>query len=392
VDFAWPAEVQAFRQEIRAFLRDRWSPDLQQEIDSVSPYHPADPPNPPTQLLDALRNELLQLGWPFRSLPVDLGGKGDSPWFQFVLTYELRMARIPFSFGAMTLFGPAIMRFGTPEQRREYIPRIFSGEMTLALGYSEPGAGTDLASLTTRAIRDGDDYVINGQKVWTSDAHETTHVWLAVRTDPEAPKHRGISVFIVPLDTPGITIRPIWTMCGVRTNETFWEDVRVPATTRIGEENNGWYIVANALDNERVMMGINDYAEVTFIFDQLVEVLGDSIHEPVVRNKLGEFRMEIAVLRSLVLRNAAIVASGDTPTMEASMVKVWGTELRHRLASQAMDLVGRRAALRAQSGFDAPAMGRLEASFRYAPVLRFAGGTNEIQRNIIAQRGLGLPR
>jgi alkylation response protein AidB-like acyl-CoA dehydrogenase len=293
------------------------------------------------------------------------------------------------------MIAPAIMRFGTDEQRKYYAPKIWSGEITCALGYSEPDAGTDLASLKTRAVRDGDDYVINGQKIWTSGAHMSSHVWLATRTDPEAPKHRGISVFIVPLTTPGITIRPIWVMSGARTNEVFYENVRVPKSALIGEENRGWYIIANALDHERVTVGIDDFIDLIQMWDGFMAYVEatrpDVLSDQVARRRLAELKLDLHAHRGLLLSNASIVATGETPTMEASMVKIWGSELRHRLTDTMTDLLGRSGLLNYESADD-PIVGRIEQQYRYAPVVRFAGGTNEVQRNIIAQRGLGLPR
>jgi alkylation response protein AidB-like acyl-CoA dehydrogenase len=308
----------------------------------------------------------------------------------------MRLAGIPLGRSSATMIGPAIVRFGTEEQRKTYLPGLLSGEIMCSLGYSEPDAGTDLASLKTRAVRDGDDYVINGQKMWTSGAHRSTHVWLATRTDPDAPKHRGISVFIVPLDAPGITIRPIHTMSGVRTNETYYENVRVPKTAMIGEENRGWYVITNALDHERVSIGIDDWIDLMAIWNGFMEHIAanPSAHfsSDAVRRRVAELKTDLLLLRGLMLSNASIVARGDTPTMEASMVKVWGTELRHRMTDAMMDMLGRSGVLAAGGAVPAPAGGFLEQQSRWAPIERFAGGTNEVQRNIIAQRGLGLPR
>ena len=391
MEFGWSPELQSFREHVRAFIQEPRSQEIARifaQLDNHDIAH--------REEMTEVRNELDRRGWLRKSWPVEWGGEGASPWYGYILAHELRYAGIPFSRGSANMVAPAIMRFGTEEQRREYVPRIWSGEITCALGYSEPDAGTDLAALKTRAVRDGDEYVINGQKIWTSGAHTSTHVWLATRTDPEAPKHRGISVFIVPLDTPGITIRPIWTMSGVRTNEVFYEDVRVPASTLIGEENRGWYIVANALDHERVTVGVDDYIDLIHLWDALLEHLRqehpEKLSDPKVAMRLAELKMELRAHRALLLTNASIVAQGETPTMEASMVKVWGSELRHRLADAAVDILGRFGLLSKASGAIAPIAGEAERTYRWAPTVRFAGGTNEVQRNIIAQRGLGLPR
>ena len=390
MEYGWPTEFATFRAEVRQFIQESLTPEVVAEIDALGHGGRGGP------AIEAVIAEVDRRGWLKRSWPLEHGGAGESPWYRYILAHELRFAGIPFSRGSANMIAPAISRFGTDEQKLAYVPKIWSGAITCALGYSEPDAGTDLASLKTRAVRDGDEYVINGQKIWTSGAHLCSHVWLAVRTDPEAPKHRGISVFIVPLDAPGITIRPIWTSAGVRTNEVFYEDVRVPASTLIGEENRGWYLIANALDHERVTVGIDDHIDLIRVWDQLIAYL--LAERPAVmadanaRRTLAGIKIELRVHRALLLSNASIVARGDTPTMEASMVKIWGSELRHRMSDAAMDLLGRFGALRRESGDIAPLRGLLDETYRYAPVVRFAGGTNEVQRNIIAQRGLGLPR
>ena len=202
-------------------------------------------------------------------------------------------------------------------------------------------------------------------------------------------------MLLVPLNTPGVTIKPIYTSAGVRTNEVFYDNVRVPREALIGEENRGWYIIADALDHERVTVGIDDYIDLVQLYDLLLAELKRDPREPlkdaVTRQTLAVLRTDLVAHRALLMANATLVAQGDTPTREASMVKVWGTELRHRLSDAAMDLLGRRGLLRRENA-EAPMRGRAEATFRYAPVVRFAGGTNEVQRNIIAQRGFGLPR
>ncbi|HKS92546.1 MAG TPA: acyl-CoA dehydrogenase family protein, partial [Tepidiformaceae bacterium] len=268
MEFGWPRELEAFRAEIQDFIAEWRTPELLAEV--AAQAHGSQSSGPQVR---AVIDELDRRGWLRKSWPVEDGGEGASPWYRYILAHELRYAGVPFSRGTASMLAPAITRFGSEEQKRYYVPRLWSGEITCALGYSEPDAGTDLASLKTRAVRDGDDYIINGQKIWTSGAHTSTHVWLATRTDPDAPKHRGISVFIVPLDSPGITIRPIWVMSGMRTNEVFYENVRVPSSARIGEENRGWYIVANALDHERVTVGIDDMIDLIQVWDELIAFL-----------------------------------------------------------------------------------------------------------------------
>ncbi len=276
----------------------------------------------------------------------------------------------------------------------EGLPGILDGDITFAIGYSEPNAGTDLASLQTRAVRDGDEWVINGQKIWTSEAHISTHLWLAARTDPTAAKHRGISMFIVSMDTPGMTVRPLYTMSGVRTNEVFFEDVRIPADALIGEQDKGWYTVANALDFERVSLAPT--GQLARQYDRTVDYLKKErpkqIKDRGTRQRLADLKIDLHVLRALNIVNASIIANHETPTMEASMTKIWSSELRYRLSSMNMDLLGRYGALRSDDEGLTPLGGQNEQTYRGSPILRFGGGTNEVQRNIIAHRGLGLPR
>lgn len=390
MEYGWPEDLAQFRAGVRRFIEEVMTPELASEIENLLHGSQGGPH------IRAVLDEVDRRGWLRKSWPTEMGGAGKSPWYRYILAHEIRYAGMPFGRGSANMIAPAIVRFGTDEQRRHYVPKIWSGEITCALGYSEPDAGTDLASLKTRAVRDGDEYVLNGQKIWTSGAHISNHVWLAARTDPQAPKHRGISVFIVPIDLPGITIRPISTSAGVRTNEVFYENVRVPASALIGEENRGWYIIANALDHERVTVGVDDHIDLIRLYDEFITYLQKDRPDLLAldhnRRRLAELKIDLLAHRALLLSNAAIVARGETPTMEASMVKIWGSELRHRLSDAFMEILGRYGALRSDSEVRAPLAGHLDSTYRFAPVVRFAGGTNEVQRNIIAQRGLGLPR
>ena len=387
MDYGWNEDFEEFRSDVRAFIGGIDTPALREELASGR-----DDVRGP--LMDAVVDELEQRGWLKQCWPEELGGEGKSQWYQFVLVEEFAKAEIPYGLGTASMIGPAVHRYGTDEQREKYLPQIWNGEMTLALGYSEPNAGTDLASLETMAVRDGDEWVINGQKLWTSAAHMSTHVWLAARTDPEAPKHRGISMFIVPLDAAGVSVRPIITMSGVRTNEVFYEDVRVPSDALVGEENRGWYILANALDYERVTLG--SAGQLFHTFDRLLthvrEERPELLEDDAARTRLAEVDLDLSVMKALMLTNASIVATGETPTMEASMLKVWTTELRYTMSSIGMDLLGREGALSEGSDGYEPFKGELENTYRVSPFLRFGGGTNEIQRDIVARRGLGMPR
>ena len=294
---------------------------------------------------------------------------------------------------SITSIGNTLMHFASEEQKRDWLPRVQTGEMTFALGYTEPNAGTDLASLQTRAVRDGDEWVINGQKIYGGFG-SNTHAWLAARTDPEAPKHRGISMFVMDTQTPGITVRPMASLADTNSSETFLEDVRIPADALIGEENRGWYMATNALDLERVVIG--PYSPLQRLLDDIVRHVGeerpDLAADPTARTAIAQSKMDVEIARALATTNATIIANGSVPTKEASMSKVWASEARYRLTSLAMDLFGGFGALQRGSGDYAVMGGAFESEYRATPITRFGGGTNDIQRRIIATRGLGLPR
>ena len=387
MDFGWEQEYRDFREEVRTLVREHQTPELRSQQMETREGRPG-------PLMQAFRKELDSRGWLRMCWPKEYGGEGRSPWYQFILIEELEYWGMPYGILSVSSVAPAIMTFGSDEQKKKYLPGIWNGDVSFAIGYTEPNAGTDLASLETRAVRDGDDWVINGQKIFTSQAEVSSHVWLAARTDPDSPKHRGISMFIVPMDTPGITITPMWTMSGMRTNQTFYDNVRVSSDALIGEENRGWYVLTHALDHERVALAPT--GGLGRNFDSLIEHLREQrpelLQDRAVRLRLAEMKLDLHTQRALAAKNGSIIANGGTPTMEASMAKVWSSELRYRMHSLAMDLLGRYGALTRESNEVAPMGGRLESSYRMSPILRFGGGTNEVQRSIIAQRGLGLPR
>jgi alkylation response protein AidB-like acyl-CoA dehydrogenase len=386
MEFEWDAEYVEFREELRAFIEERRTPELLAEY--AATYGGGG------ELIGALHKEIDERGWMRMCWPVEHGGGGRNPLYQYIFVEEMEYFGMPYGNLTFTSIAPSIVAFGSEEQKATYLPGIYRGEYCFAIGYSEPNAGTDLASLRTRADLDGDEYVINGQKIWTSLADVSTHIWLAVRTDPNARKHAGISIIVVPTDTPGITIRPLYTMYGGHTCETFYDDVRVPVENVVGGVNEGWGIVMHALNHERV--GLAATGGLARIYDQLVGYLRtqrpEKLDDPVVRRRLAELEVEIREHRGLALRNAWIISRGGTPIAEASMAKVSGTELRTRIANTAMDLLGREGGLGADSGEHAPFEGRAEFNFRLSPIFRFGGGTNEIQRDIIASAGLGLAR
>ena len=387
MDFGWEQEYKDFREEVRAFILKHRTPALVREQQESHGEGGG-------EAMETFRKELNGRGWLRMCWPEEYGGEGKSPWYQFILIEELEYWGMPFGLLSVSSVAPSIMAFGSEAQKKKYLPGVWDGTTSFAIGYSEPNAGSDLASLETRAVRDGDDWVINGQKIFTSGAHTSTHIWLAARTDPDAPKHRGISMFIVPTDAPGVSITPMLTMSGLRTNQTFYDDVRVSNDALVGEENRGWYIITHALDHERVALAPTGALGRSYdsLIEHLKEQRPDLLKDPAVRRRLAEMKVDLHVQRALATKNGSIIANGETPTMEASMAKVWSSELRYRMHSMAMDLLGRYGALTRKSRELAPLGGRLESNYVTSPILRFGGGTNEVQRSIIAQRGLGLPR
>jgi alkylation response protein AidB-like acyl-CoA dehydrogenase len=383
MDYEWDDDILAFQKELRTFCEE-FSTDLRAAEDQAGR----------DLVFKKVHGEMERRGWLRIAWPEEYGGGGKSPFYQFVMVQEFSYAGIPYGGLSVGSIAPALLNHGTDEQKQKFLPGILDGDITFAIGYSEPNAGTDLAALQTRAVKDGDEWVINGQKIWTSEAHVSTHLWLAARTDPTAAKHRGISMFILSMDTPGMTVRPLYTMSGVRTNEVFFEDVRIPADSLIGEQDKGWYTVANALDFERVSLAPT--GQLARQFDRTLEYLKEERTEQIAdkgtRQRLAELKIDLHVLRALNIVNASIIANRETPTMEASMTKIWSSELRYRLSSMNMDLLGRYGRLRSDDEGLTPVDGQNEQTYRGSPILRFGGGTNEVQRNIIAHRGLGLPR
>jgi alkylation response protein AidB-like acyl-CoA dehydrogenase len=283
------------------------------------------------------------------------------------------------------------MRVGSETQKQEYLPRILRGEIEFAIGYSEPGAGTDLASLETRAVRDGDTYVVNGQKVFTSGAHHSDFVWLAVRTDPEAPKHRGISLLIVPLDSEGVEVRPFPTMGGYRTNITFYDNVRVPLSALVGEENRGWTYITTQLDFERV--AISPIPGIERVFDAMCGLFRDDGHiaGEWTRAAFARWTADINALKVMDLKMASMIDNGEVPYYEASLLKVLSTEFQTRFYNEALQALGSSGLVKRGSPGEV-LNGDIERSLKSSLVLLFGGGSNDVQRDIIATHGLGLAR
>jgi 3-oxocholest-4-en-26-oyl-CoA dehydrogenase alpha subunit len=333
----------------------------------------------------------LGLGW-----PEAYGGQARGPIEQMVFVEESHWAGVPLPLLTLNSVGPTLMALGTDEQKERILPGILRGEVHFSIGYTEPSAGTDLASLTTRAVRDGDEYVINGQKVFTSAIQYADYVWLATRTDPDAPKHKGLSVFIVPIDTPGFSWTPLPTMVGDITSSTFYEDVRVPAENLVGAENQGWKLITNQLNHERVAI-----CPASGLLRSLSEVrhwaqehrLADGrrvIDQEWVQVHLARVHAKIEVLKLFNWKVAWAADKGLNPA-DASATKVYGTEVALEIYGLLMEVVGQAGYL-AEGSAGAILRGRLERNARAQTIFTFGGGANEVQRDIIAMVGLGMPR
>jgi 3-oxocholest-4-en-26-oyl-CoA dehydrogenase alpha subunit len=333
----------------------------------------------------------LGLGW-----PLEYGGQARGPIDQMIFVEESHWAGVPLPLLTLNSVGPTLMALGTDEQKERLLPGILKGEVHFSIGYTEPSAGTDLASLTTRAVRDGDEYVINGQKIFTSAIQYADYVWLAVRTDPEAPKHKGLSVFIVPVDTPGFHWTPLATIVGDITSSTFYEDVRVPVENLVGAENEGWKLITNQLNHERVAI-----CPASGLMRSLAEVrrwahdhrLGDGrtvMDREWVQISLAKAHAKVDVLKLLNWKVAWAADKGLNPA-DASATKVYGTELALEVYRMLLEVVGQAGYL-VEGSPGAVLRGRLENQSRGQTIFTFGGGTNEVQRDIIAMVGLGMPR
>jgi 3-oxocholest-4-en-26-oyl-CoA dehydrogenase alpha subunit len=387
--YEFSPEQLAWRDDVRRFLRKTVTPALVAEMRVAG--NEGDGP-----LARAFHKKMFEKGWWGIGWPKEFGGLGKSALEQFIFVEEMEAAGAPAMRLTITSVAPTILRAGTEEQKAKWLPPILRGDLEFAVAYSESEAGTDLAALKTRAVLDGDEWVISGQKMWNTGAHTATHNWVAVRTEPDAPKHKGISMMIVPMDRPGITVQPLWTWSGIRTNAVFFDDVRVPRDNLIGERGMGFYYAMMALDFERIMIGsvglLRRFLGELKAFVRRTRRDGRPLGAvPWVRRALADLEMRVEVGRQIGLLNAWLIDQGEVPTKEGSIAKVYVTELNAHLASVGMEILG----LAGQLGPDDPAAplhGRLQWLYTTAPMQRFGGGTNEIQRIIIAQRGLGLPR
>lgn len=382
-------EQEALQSELRGYFGELMTPELVEELGSGGE---GGGPEFRKAMRKLGRDGWLGIGW-----PVEFGGQGRTPMEQYIFASEVQRAGFPLPTLTLETVGPTIMRYGSEEQKNDLLPKILAGEMLIAIGYSEPNAGTDLASLKTRAERDGDAWVINGQKTWTSLADHSDYIWLAARTDPESKKHRGISMFLVPTSAPGFSLQAIHTLGGVRTNATFYENVRVPASAQVGPEGGGWGLITNQLNRERVSLLVAAPLEV--LYEDVLRHAREMKHsdgtrlldQKWVQHHLARVCAGLGAMRLLCWKNAWAISNDCLQMADASATKVFGSEFRVEAYRLLLEVVGQRGLLRKGSP-GAVLAGRVERAYRAATILTFGGGTNEIQRDIISAAGLGMPR
>ncbi len=382
-------EQEQLSQQLRGYFAGLMTPEVRQSLASADGEYGSG---------QAYRQVVRQLGrdgWLALSWPAGFGGRGGTMLDQLIFMDEAAVAGVPVPFLTINTVGPTIMRYGTPEQQACYLPRIAAGEIHFSIGYSEPEAGTDLAALRTSAIRDSDDYVINGQKMWTSLIQYADYVWLACRTDPGAPRHKGLSILIVPTDSDGFSWTPVRTMAGPSTSATYYCDVRVPATALVGEQDQGWPLITNQLNHERVALTsaapvrsalreVCDWARATKL------ATGQRVIDAEwVQLNLARVHAKAEFLKLMNWKIASQTGQ-DLGPAAASATKVFGTEFATEAYRLLMEVLGANAHVR-QGSPGAVLAGRIERMHRSSLILTFGGGTNEVQRDIVAAAGLGLP-
>lgn len=391
MDFTFPAETEQWRSELRAFLKAEIPPDFEGDDDFFDNE----------EQIAFARQFTKKLGarhWFAPAWPEKYGGLGKSPVEQMIYNEELAYHRAPAGGRLFTIgiTGPTMLVHASEEQKQRYLPKMAAGEDWYCQGFSEPGSGSDLASMETKAVRDGDDYVVNGQKIWTSNGHVADKMILLARTNQEVPKHKGISAFVVDMKSPGITVQGIPNMAYRHDfNQVFFEDVRVPAKDLMGGENNGWYVATTTLDFERSNIAAISGARRTVhdLIRWAKERHGGARpwDKPEVQTKLADLVVDCEVGRLIAYRTAWLQAKGEVPNYEASMGKVWMALLGIKVANAGVNLMGAFGQLTPGSKW-AQLNGRVQTAYLLAVSGPIGGGTTEIQRNIIAQRGLGLPR
>lgn len=399
MDFAYTPEQESLRAEVRRFIGENVTPEVRREIEELGVRRRG------PQVREMYR-KLGEKGWVGISWPKEYGGQDGSRIDQYIVEEEF--ARVGITVGGAGSGAPAILAAGTEEQKRYFLPGLIRGEISFALGFTEPQAGADLASLQCRAVRDGDEYVINGQKMFTTGAHYASHIYLMARTDPEAPKHRGISIFLIPMDTPGITVRPLWTIQNdppapsgttygdARTNEVFFEEVRAPVSCLLGEENMGWYVGALGLNLDRV--GASRYLISVQRDEDIVNYVKENdlggyrlAEDPAVRDRIAELWIEAQVCRLMTMRSMSLVEQGGNFTYEGAAEKVFAPEHGVRTTETIAQILGPYAQL-----LNGSADAIEEGVFAHNLMGSFQSGINhgstQVMRDQIARRGLGMPR
>ena len=391
MDFDFSPEQQAFVKEVEQFLDENDDPEV---FDLTRENMAQIVDTPPRRAFMAKMGER---GWLGMTWPKEYGGSEGEGVYEYLLNEALARRGGPQIGKGVGIIGKTILAHGNERLKREFLPKILRNEVEFAVGYSEPDAGSDAASMKLRATRDGDGWRLNGQKTWTTSAHFAEWIWVGARTDPDVAKHFGITLFLVPLDDPGITVRAIWTMGDERTNDVFFDNVFVHDDYVVGELNKGFQYISEALDLERFTMFT--YSPIQQRLELLCEHVSNATRDdqplkddPVIRSRIAQLVTQAEVARVLGLRVvAASMKGGAPPTVESSEYKVYATELSKRLADAAMDIVGHEAQLRVGTD-DAPMGGRTESTYRYTVLDTIGGGTSEVQKNIIARRKLGLPK
>jgi len=388
MEIGYTEEHEALRTRLRGYYANLLTPEVEAQLASSHGIGPD------------MRRVVKQMavdGWLGIGWPTEYGGQGRSAIEQFIFFDESMRAGAPVPMLTINTVGPTIMEFGTPEQKEQFLPRILAGDIHFCIGYTEPESGTDLASLQTRAERDGEEYLINGQKIYTSLAGDADYIWLATRTDPTVSKHKGISMFIVPMDAPGIKVVPMHLLGDHNINYTFYEDVRVPAANLVGGENNGWSLITSQLNHERVTLcssGIIERALTDVRSWARSTKLADGrrvVDQEWVQVHLARIHARLEFLKLINWKVAWTATQGHLDVADASTIKVFGTEFYLEAFKLMMEVVGQAGYLPKGSP-RAVLAGRLEMYARSLVILTFGGGTNEIQRDLIAIFGLGMPR
>ena len=380
MDFRLGPEAESLRDEVRAFLEDAMTPELEERMYRTGVSRDA-----------AFNDGLLEHGWFAAGWPEEHGGSGRDPVEVLVITEELQRYDAPtYANGTSLMVAGVLLHAGTEQMKREIVPKLLRGELICVLGFSEPEAGSDVANAQCRAVRDGDEWVINGSKMFTTNAHIADYVFLLTRTNPDVPKHKGLTTFLVPMKQPGVEIQGVFTLSGERTNITYYNDVRVPDSARIGDVDGGWRVMTASLQDEHTT-GYG--ARIQRMLEEAEAWAEESgrITDPDVRARLAKIAAEVEISLLLQRRGIWMTQTGDVPTAEGPMAKLFSSEAFGRASQDVFEMLGPDG-LRSYLDATAPRGGWLEHAMRHALGTRIYAGTSEIQRNIISQRGLGLPR